>query len=229
MVVLQKQRSQLTTEIQSETDKLLEERKKVLQEASSEIEKKIIEAELELTSFEELIALAKVTFTEVTKENKSLYSTNEKLNNELAAQRIELSKLKESVITSVADLRSAETSRNAIENSISHLTEDKTTLENLIKDQKNTLETLEKSIPNLEEELKIKQSEIKEKLTLLEQEFIQKTQDLDQLGKNEQTVRENLAQRDVLLQERDKNLRIREMKVEEGENKLLANANLLQL
>lgn len=66
-------------------------------------------------------------------------------------------------------------------------------------------------------------------LALLGVKLFEITQQIENRQTEEELVRKDLANWQSRLEERDKNLRIRESKVEQGENKMLRNSDLLNL
>lgn len=70
-----------------------------------------------------------------------------------------------------------------------------------------------------------KEAEIK----LLDAKLLAGRQEIEQYQQEMQTTRISLAERQKQLDERDLNLRIREAKVEQGEDKIIRNSNLLNL
>lgn len=89
---------------------------------------------------------------------------------------------------------------------------------------------------HLEEDIADKQVE-SEKITIdrqlkvqaLEAQSLKLAQDMEMRIKEDVQTREDLAKRQKMLDERDRNLRIRESKVEMGEGKIIQNANLMNL
>lgn len=67
------------------------------------------------------------------------------------------------------------------------------------------------------------------KIKLLDAKTLKITQDLEERQRVELSTRDDIAKMRREINERDKNLRIREAKVEQGEDKIINNANLMNL
>lgn len=135
------------------------------------------------------------------------------------------------------------TDTQRLQSAIRPLESEKVHLEQCVSDLVDKKRDLETSVNALDSEfaaceLRIIQAEAKYTVLITKKEAVVKnldTKTLDMLHKikesevAESATREDLSRWQRVLEERDRNLRIRENKVEMGEDKLVQNSNLLNL
>lgn len=88
---------------------------------------------------------------------------------------------------------------------------------------------LDEDIQTLESDYEQEKATKEVSISKLDVKLLDKSQELDLIQDKERLIRTDLASWQRSLEEKDKNLRLREVKVEEGENKIVTNANLLNL
>lgn len=108
---------------------------------------------------------------------------------------------------------------------VAHATQLTATIDELIIQQT----ALEGKLATLDEVYRTKQAEKERIIAMLDVKIIEFTQNLDAMRADEQRTREDLAVWQRSLESQDQNLRIREMKVEQGEGRLVSNSTLLNL
>lgn len=84
-------------------------------------------------------------------------------------------------------------------------------------------------IVRLEEEYATKSADKEAAQAIIDGKLLTSQQEWEQHQQEDTVVRNSLAEWQKRLEERDKNLRIRERKVEQGEGKLIQNSGLLNL
>lgn len=84
-------------------------------------------------------------------------------------------------------------------------------------------------VQSLEVEHDEKVQDKEKSIALIDAKILESSQQLDLVQDKERLIRGDLATWQRTLEEKDKNLRIRERKVDEGENKIVNNASLMNL
>lgn len=100
--------------------------------------------------------------------------------------------------------------------------------ESIIKTEERKTQ-VEFELSTLESDYEVKKTEKELKITQLDSRIVELATTLDERRKEELITRSDLAIMSKALEERDRNLRIREEKVNQGENKLVQNSSLLNL
>lgn len=117
----------------------------------------------------------------------------------------------------------------ALEVSISGLAGQESELKKSIGTLKIAHKDWQRRTANIESNYIAKVADKEAALKILDTKLLTVTQTLEERQHAEESTRDDLAKRQRILDERDRNLRIREAKVEQGENKLIQNSNLLNL
>lgn len=129
----------------------------------------------------------------------------------------------------MASNKTAQELKLTLETDISRLEEAKSIIEETIElrtaDLDALIETETLSIEEWEKTIDQKEATVK----LLDAKLVDLKSTVEQSAKEEMIVRADLAEQRRLLDIRDKNLRIREAKVEIGEQKLIQNSDLLNM
>lgn len=100
---------------------------------------------------------------------------------------------------------------------------------NKIDENKETILMLEAQLDTLRTKHASKKAKYEHEIAILTTQYVDITEKIEESKANEHIIREQLVARSIALDEREKNLRIREQKVEQNEQRILANSNLLNL
>lgn len=139
---------------------------------------------------------------------------------------LEVEKQKTSVLESIQPLKNKLDQINRdIETSSNTLTDIKVEIEQ----EESTLSQLKYDIKNLNLQYESDKNEKENIISDLNAKLLNITQSIEEKTQEFDKQRTDLAQWQSMLEQRDKNLRLRELKVEEGENKIVQNHNLLNL
>lgn len=105
----------------------------------------------------------------------------------------------------------------------------KVSLETEIEEIERKKKQAQRDFKKFDADYEDKRAEKEKKLQILDAKILERSVQIDQDKKSEDTIRSQFARERKALDDRDKNLRLREMKVEMGENKLIQNSDLLNL
>lgn len=141
-------------------------------------------------------------------ELKNVYKQQEAAESAVARAENELLSIEQRVSAKLEDDQSL---TRQVETKKSELSKAKTALKVFTVKSKDKIDELEKAIKSAELRLAVVLQEIDEQVRL------------------DATTRKELANRQIELDKREENLRLREQKVEQGEDKLIRHSNLLNL
>lgn len=137
---------------------------------------------------------------------------------------------KQERLTSIRDsVKQSAKLKAEVELQVSTLNADKMALEGNIKQLIARRNVLERDITELDNIYAGKEAEKQLQLDKLDKKVLRATQELDKAQGDQDITRDRLATWERSLETRDKNIRIREAKVSQGENRLLQNSELLNL
>lgn len=171
-------------------------------------EKLQIKAQTELDKLQTEISAAQSVVTDKA-------STCKKLKDRIDAATVQL-------LTTQSDKRELELQVSALNDTKLQLAHDIATVEQQLKVAQTKVILADKAY----------QAQVDEKqaaIAKLDASLLDRTQFIEALRQEESVLRSSMAAWQKTLEEKDKNLRIREQKVELGENKLIQNSNLLNL
>lgn len=137
--------------------------------------------------------------------------------------------LKKEVANLQQELANFNIEKDSVAINISALREEANDLKDQTTAKADKLEDIAIEISKLEEEFDSKKLQMTKDLELLQAKTNKQAQQLVESQANESKMRESLAYRQRELDERDKNLRIREARAEQSEAKIAQNANLLNI
>lgn len=137
--------------------------------------------------------------------------------------------LKSEVITLKDELKELDSTKTEYTGRINDLQVEIDNLTIVYADKSKQLELITTQLDELETDFVTKKSDLEQSIAILEAKENELAQRILDNNAQDQKVRENLAEWDKKLAAKDKNLRIREMRVETGEAKIVQNANLLNL
>lgn len=109
------------------------------------------------------------------------------------------------------------------------MNDDKYSLKSSVLELTGQESLLRSKIERLSGEYESRTAQLEKELAELDNKVKNSQQKLIDINRQEEIIRGDLATRQMRLDEQDKNLRIREMKVQSAENQIRANANLLDL
>lgn len=121
------------------------------------------------------------------------------------------------------------TEKRSLELTISEMTEQQQVLRLSIASLQDIFKDWQKRADGAEAEYADKTASKEKIIQTLDTKILAVTQALEERQLAETSTRDELAKMQRTLDERDRNLRIRETKVEQGESKLIQNANLMNL
>lgn len=201
----------------------------MLSAAAEELQVAIREYKAELQRLREAIKVAKNQKATLEEE---INSATEKLKATLSAEE----HAQDAVVDAQKLLDKATQKYTAL---LDESTALKTEISNLLQKQSDLLQTIETTQTEFEAAVarnqaseavfKKEQSTRERKLQTLAAKILEKAQLLEKQEQEDMITRQSLATWQRTLEEKDKNLRIRESKVEQGEGKLIQNSNLLNL
>ncbi len=226
---VQEKLNRLQTRFDTETERLSREQKERLEKERADLEASIVECKKSALLLEDNVSALVVQRQELNKElskaDTLLQEATERLRN----------------IESLCTTRASEIS--ALEKQAGNLTAEKLKLTHDIEDARDQEQILRNDIDLLQDVLTQTQQKVelsnkeyndgindkRKLLKILENKILENNQILEQRHVDEVSLRNELADKERLLNERDQLLRVREAKVEIGENKILRNSNLLNL
>lgn len=124
---------------------------------------------------------------------------------------------------------SLNTDKLAAEQRVNILSDEEIRLETSILVLQDAFKDWQQKLDGAQIEYATKIANKEEILKNLNANLLKITQELDEKQRIESSIRDELAVTHRLQDERDKNLRVREAKIEQGESKLIQNANLMNL
>jgi chromosome segregation ATPase len=201
----------------------------LLEIARNEIELSIKERKDELFKLQEAIVELKDEKQEVLK-----YLAGSKVDLADTITSIKRTKSEQKLIEKAIDeakalVETLATDKTELERQNSVLAEQKTAKEAEISRLTETEANLLVRVGELDDEYAGKIAEKEQSLELLNAKVLDQANNLDKMHQEEQIIRNDLAAWQKRLEAKDQNLRIREAKVEGGEEKLIQNSNLLSL
>lgn len=126
-------------------------------------------------------------------------------------------------------VKASETQLQGLQRDIGTAEEQKRALESRLETLQATKDSLAHKIATLDADYNQRVAEKGKIVEILDAKILDLSQQAENFAIQENAVRRDLATTQKMLEERDKNLRVRELKVEQGEGKLVANANLMNL
>lgn len=225
----QRKLDSLKSDINKKTARLLAEQAKTYRSEGRKLQLDIDEANETLTSLaQDIIGLKD--------EKRQLSDTviDLKLKVDVDIARVESTKKEYAAITeSLQRLRDETevlvTERLTLERSLSELQVQKSALVSSMEKNMDALQSTEKQLAHTEASYASEKGEKAEKIYLLDVKILENTQIIERQQQEEIATRMSLATWQKTLDERDQNLRIREQKVNDGEQKLVRNSTLLDL
>jgi len=230
---LHDQATKQKSKLEADYKKTLDDNKTRLESATKVAKKDLTDTEVELSTLKDRLETYKENYNEmvaVLKDDIELLNISKsELETSVDALRIETSNLESKKINQqiiidnlLSDEERLKTERQrlsdeiaALKTDISNLKTDKTTLES---DFNTTKQDYDKQIVLLEDKLR----RLGAQCNAQAQKIIEESTDNDK-------IRDNLANMQKALDERDRNIRIREQKVTQSEGTILRNSNLLNL
>lgn len=229
VLAAQKKLDSLEIKINIETEKLLAERTEKLgaaQKILDDVTKEIVE---QADLFQQARGAQEHTYSFAEAEIQNLEYTKDKLNEVLTSLARQKSDLTVSIDKQMALLSTQKTENETLRTSIPLLIIEKEALETEILGLRAYKAELVKKNTKVLEDYKAETTQKERLLDNIDIKIHEKTQLLERQIDELQIVRNAMAKRQLELDEREKNLRLRETKVEQSEDKLLINANLLNL
>lgn len=229
LLAVQNKLSKLQGKLEAETERLLSDRLNVLNVAKEE-----------LFAVEGSIVTSKKDFLEKRASQEHIIASNqigiEGLEHIRDALTSECGALAETRNTLTSDIKALDedaqcraAAKQALELSISALLNEEVEFKRRIGEFEERVSDWTERLKNVEAEYGSKSKDKQQTVRLLDAKILDMRQELEQSNLNDKLMQGNLAARVHALDEREKNLRIREAKVEMAEDKIVNNANLLNL
>jgi chromosome segregation ATPase len=229
LLVVQEKINQLQTKFDVETTRLLADQTEILLKVREPIEKEIQASKDELVVLRQDIALLvqerdlldkyiNVNQVDLHKSRETVTA----LNNTAQEVKSEVDRTNQIIVNLNAD-------KTATELRISELSSEENRLKTSIATCQDTFVEWQQRIDNAEADYTARTADKEATVKLLDAKILKVTQELEERQRIEASTRDELAKMQRTLSERDQNLRIREAKVEQGETKLVQNANLMSL
>lgn len=162
-------------------------------------------------------------------EIRALEETASVKQNDLIAADTQLRGVMQRLAHVTEEVKASETQLQLLQQHIGTAEEQKRTLESELEALQGSKDNLGHKIMTLDADYDQKATEKSKIVAILDTKILDLSQRAEEFEGQEEAIRQNLADWQKVLEARDKNLRIREVKVEQGEDKLVANANLMNL
>lgn len=227
--VAQGKLNSLEDEIGRKTIRLLNEQAKTVAEARLQLEADIGAAKDELSSTKDAVRTVKASLVAVTGELSSAEEQLSHVKGEIVAQTRQLGTVKDDVTVMERKLEHLDRDRQTLDTAIDALTTEKSRLNEELPPLREQAALLVGRIDDAEKALAQLTDKRERQIETLDTLILQKTQQLEAMKLEETATRDYLASWERTLGERDTNLRLREAKVQDGESKLVRNADLLNL
>lgn len=229
MQAVQKKLNQLHTRLDAETERLCLEQRKKLEAEQAEFDAIITERQKSALLLENNVGDLVIQREDMRKDVLKITASIEELNRELkhtkndcAIERAKIAPLRQEVESLTSRQAEYQERVDCLQNEEQELKKRIDVLQNVFVEWQDRSASAEVSY-------KKKIDEKKNLVQILESKILQSNQELEKRHVEELSIRGEFADRERLLNERDKNLRIRETKVEQGEQKMLQNSDLLNL
>lgn len=207
----------------------MSEQKKAVETRKKELESTELDIKAKIDALQRDMAEQNSTYSRLLNDIEGLEFTKLRLKEINHALTDEITEKQAQVDAMEALQTTAMTQRHELELAIGDLEIKKVEVEESIPGLKATFSTWKGKIDAYEVEFANLVAEKEKRLKLLDAKALALKQKLDLQDKVEADTRLEFANRQRRLDEWEKNLRVRESKVELGENKLINNANLLNL
>lgn len=219
----------LQSEFDSKTTQLLAEQESTLEEAKRSLFKELDVLKVKIQSQEGAIT---DNTSEIILQEEALegfLSLAKEANNKLSVAENRLAEVNERTEHSLTENKHQSDVKELLQADISELEADNNALHSEITENEALRMKLIEDIQVLETEFQIESADKEKKIQLLDAQILDKVSRSDEITRNEYTTRSDIALQLRNIDEKDRNLRIREQKVEMGEAKLIQNSNLLNL
>jgi chromosome segregation ATPase len=194
---------------------ILEQLQKSIESAQEQFKKEQAEQHARIIESEQSIANLEHSKKVLSKTNSSLEDDNRTLESEIVVRQENVDTLK--------------TAKESLSVSIAEMRVQQQEVEDQLTEVRIVIKTKSEELLQLEGTIKEKTDQFNSDISILEQKKQMLAQEIVENHSKDTKVRENLASWSKQLDERDKNLRIRETKVNDQEKAIVRNYNLLQL
>lgn len=221
--------SNLQTKFDSETARLVAEQEATLKEAIIPLEAELKRLKDDIIKQNQLLAGNIPKIQAHKDEIRALEEIASVKQNDLIAADTQLKGIMQRLTHVTEEVKGFETQLQLLRQFIGTAEEQKRTIESELETLQATKDSLGHKIAALDADYDQKTAEKGKIVALLDAKILDLSQQSESFTVQEETTRQNLAKWQRILEERDVNLRIREAKVEQGEDKLVTNANLMNL
>lgn len=225
----QKKLDDLNDQYDKQTAVLLKEQAAVLAEARLVVEAELAEKKPQLDALKAEITELKQQHTSLDDELKPKEERLAAMNRNIMLARQNFITIEQDFLNLNEDISALVAKKTELETANSSLTDIKTELQAEISTLETTKDAKQTALEDLIARYEAIDEEKQESLLLVNSKLLKDTQKLQEVQEKETTIRSELSVWQRQLEERDRNLRVREIKVSTGEDKLIQNSNLLNL
>lgn len=226
---VQKKISNLQTEFDRQSIHLLAKQTATADASKALFYQEQADLRVEIETQKHIIDRNNAKITEHENKLESLNGARGQLKYEIEREEIALTSTKQETDRLLRENSQLEASKDLLQSEIGELSGDRSQLQSEITDHEAVKMRLIEDIRALEAEYERDKLAKDENIAKLNASILDLSQNLDLIQEKERLIRTDLATWQRSLDEKDKNLRIRELKVEQGENKIVQNAGLLNL
>lgn len=225
----QRKLSSLSDEYASQTEKLVHKQRKTLTSEAIPLRAEIDSLEVTIKKAENSLSDIKndldVTNAEFLERTIKLAD----INVEISMTLKRLSDVEEEYESLCASSESLTTQNAALMTANADLIENNRVSQEALIALQEKVSALESKIISYNTEYDDKITDKEYQLHILDAKLLEKANQASEINNNDMKTRQDLAVRAKLLDEKDKNIRVREQKVQQGEEKLIRNSNLMDL
>lgn len=219
----------LTSQIAKQTKRLLAEQEERLVAVKVKIEIDIADCKAVLNGVKSAITDHQVREKALQLSIHELEGDEKVLQEQIKSERTTLADLQAEAEQTATLIKTFEIKEHAIEVAISKKTADLDKLNADIQSREAMVDELQHKLDGVEVDYAKKIADKEAIVAELDAKVIENTQAMKKFEQEEAFTRQEFASWQKRLEQRDQNIRIRELKVEQGEGKLVHNANLLNL
>jgi chromosome segregation ATPase len=227
--MLEQKKLSLESDIAAETDRLLYAQKTKVESEANTLNVEIVRLNKSISELEEQKTALTVSITAENEHLDRLKDETNTLIDQLKSLNSELNAAKGELDTVRASVTKQSEAFTTLRETTSALKEEKASVENDIIDANTRLSDLTAEITSLDATYAAKKVDRQAELDKLEARLEKTRQLIVEAIYEDDKRRGDLATLEGVLQERDRLLRVREAKVEDGEGHILRNSNLMKM
>lgn len=226
---VQKKLNSLQAKFDSETARLATEQETTLKKVITPLEAELQRLKGDIIKQNRLLTGNIPKIQAQKDEIRALEETASVKQNDLVAANTQLMSAMQQSRRIIEAVKASETQLQGLQRDIGAAEEQKRAFGAELEVLQGTKDSLGHKIATLDADYEQKAAEKAKIVAILDAKILNLSQQAEEFERQEEASRQNLAEWQKVLEVRDKNLRVREIKVEQGESKLVANANLMNL